>query len=185
MKILLILAVLLLGWQTGVCSDMSGLINKYAEMYNVDPQIVLAVVNVESRFHPGVVSADGSYGLMQLLPSTARVLGYQGPIKGLKNPETNIRLGVFYLSYLKDKFDSMCDVLDAYNRGWASVQKWPYKGDWHKHRYVGRILQYIDNIQDTDLKNCIDEHRNIRDQRYRKVAEPRPMLSYPDFDEVG
>ncbi len=55
-------------------------------------------MKVESNYNPAARGKDGEYGLMQVMPPTARLLGLKGPIETLAEPETNIRLGVRYLA---------------------------------------------------------------------------------------
>jgi hypothetical protein len=62
-----------------------------AEKRGLPPAIADAVMKVESNY-------NAEYGLMQVMPPTARMLGLQGPIETLAEPETNIRLGVRYLA---------------------------------------------------------------------------------------
>jgi hypothetical protein len=69
-----------------------------AEQYGLPPSLADAVMRVESNYNPSARGRDGEYGLMQVMPPTARMLGFTGPIEGLAEPETNIRLGVRYLA---------------------------------------------------------------------------------------
>jgi soluble lytic murein transglycosylase-like protein len=69
-----------------------------AEKRGLPPEIADAVMKVESNYNPTARGRDGEYGLMQVMPPTARMLGLQGPIETLADPETNIRLGVRYLA---------------------------------------------------------------------------------------
>lgn len=62
------------------------------------PEIAEAVMEVESGFNPGAIGGVGEIGLMQILPSTARMLGFSGTLAELAVPETNIRYGVTYLA---------------------------------------------------------------------------------------
>jgi Transglycosylase SLT domain len=62
------------------------------------PAMADAVMRVESNYNSAARGKDGEYGLMQVMPPTARMLGLQGPIETLAEPETNIRLGVKYLA---------------------------------------------------------------------------------------
>jgi soluble lytic murein transglycosylase-like protein len=61
-------------------------------------EIADAVMAVESGYNSGAIGSVGEIGLMQLLPSTARALGFEGRMEGLAVPETNIRYGVKYLA---------------------------------------------------------------------------------------
>jgi soluble lytic murein transglycosylase-like protein len=69
-----------------------------AEKLGLPASMADAVMRVESNYNPEARGKDGEYGLMQIMPPTARMLGLQGPIETLAEPETNIRLGVKYLA---------------------------------------------------------------------------------------
>ncbi|MGL4637857.1 MAG: lytic transglycosylase domain-containing protein [Beijerinckiaceae bacterium] len=69
-----------------------------AEKLGLPPAMADAVMRVESNYNPAARGKDGEYGLMQVMPPTARMLGLQGPIETLAEPEMNIRLGVKYLA---------------------------------------------------------------------------------------
>jgi soluble lytic murein transglycosylase len=90
--------------------------------YNLDYRLVLALIEVESNYKHKAISPDGSMGLMQLKPSTARVIAQEVdmPYNGssdLFDPRKNIRIGVYYLSKLIDDFKSIQKALYAYNVG--------------------------------------------------------------------
>lgn len=74
------------------------LIEKEAAHTGLAPEIAEAVMEVESGFNPAAVGSSGEIGLMQVMPSTARMMGLVGPISELERPETNIHYGVTYLS---------------------------------------------------------------------------------------
>jgi len=74
------------------------LIEKEAARAGLAPEIAEAVMGVESGFNPGAVGGVGEIGLMQILPSTARMLGFGGTLAELAVPETNIHYGVTYLA---------------------------------------------------------------------------------------
>lgn len=76
--------------------ELRRLINKYAAEYQVPVELVHRVITRESRHRPGARNGP-YYGLMQMLPSTARGMGYQGNAKGLLDAETNLKYGVKYL----------------------------------------------------------------------------------------
>lgn len=104
-----------------------GIIKKYCKEYNVEPSVALAVIRTESKFRPEAVSSAGARGLMQLMPSTAKWVAYRldceyGNDK-LFEPEYNIKIGIYYLGYLKTKFTGDY-VLAAYNAGEGNINKW-------------------------------------------------------------
>lgn len=75
---------------------LSGLITKYAAMYDVPEDLVHRVVQRESRYNPGAYSS-GNFGLMQIRHATARSMGFDGPASGLFDAETNLKYAVKYL----------------------------------------------------------------------------------------
>lgn len=74
------------------------LAEKEATQAGLAPAIAEAVMAVESGYNPDAVGSSGEIGLMQLMPGTARLLGFAGSNAELAVPETNIRLGVTYLA---------------------------------------------------------------------------------------
>ncbi len=101
----------------------------YAKEYGVDPYLVYGIIHTESRFREEVVSSAGATGLMQVTPSTGEFIAERlGLIsfepEMLKEPETNIRMGIYYISYLKDRFPRVETQLAAYNAGPNRVSKW-------------------------------------------------------------
>lgn len=104
-------------------------VEKYAEQYKVPKELIYAIIKTESDFESNAVSHAGAVGLMQLMPSTFKDITenflYENLDEGmLYDPETNIRYGVFYLSWLKTNFDNWDCVIAAYNGGIGNVQKW-------------------------------------------------------------
>lgn len=97
------------------------LIEEYARLHGVSPDLVRAVIQAESGFNPRAVSPKGAMGLMQLMPATARELGVANPFQ----PADNIRGGVTYLARLLARFDQNVELaLAAYNAGPASVERY-------------------------------------------------------------
>ncbi len=97
-------------------------INEHCDQYDLDPFLILAVIQVESNFSPRAVSNKGAIGLMQVTPSTAEYLAEKLGIsirgnKSLHDPFINVRLGIYYLSLLQDRFDNIEHALLAYNFG--------------------------------------------------------------------
>ncbi len=106
----------------GVASKTGGkysdIIARYAEDFGVPVQLAHAVVSVESNFRPDVRGSAGEVGLMQIKPATARMMGYSGSVKGLYDPETNIKYGMKYLAQAhKLGGGSTCGTILKYNAG--------------------------------------------------------------------
>jgi soluble lytic murein transglycosylase-like protein len=74
------------------------LIEIEARQRGLAPEIAEAVMAVESGYNPGAIGGAGEIGLMQILPSTARMLGFVGTLSDLAVPATNIHYGVIYLA---------------------------------------------------------------------------------------
>jgi soluble lytic murein transglycosylase-like protein len=111
----------------------------HAARHALDPDLVRAVIRVESGWNPRAVSRKGAMGLMQLMPATAAEYGVADPF----NPVDNIRAGVAYLRRLIDRFDGKTELaLAAYNAGPGAVEKYhrtvpPYR---ETQSYVRRIV---------------------------------------------
>lgn len=98
--------------------EVDRLVKETADRFRVDPQLVHAIIKVESDNDPNAVSRKGAMGLMQLIPATARRFGVDNPF----DPQQNIEGGVNYLKYLLDMFGGdLALSLAAYNAGEHSV----------------------------------------------------------------
>jgi soluble lytic murein transglycosylase len=101
-----------------------------ARAKNLDPYTVAGLIRQESVFNPRAVSAANAYGLMQLLPSTARLTAKRYgvdesvTVESLFDPRLNIRLGTSYLREQLDKYGRIEYVAAAYNAGPGRVVQW-------------------------------------------------------------
>ncbi len=94
------------------------LIRSAAERYSLDPELIRAIIKVESSFNPYAVSEKGAMGLMQLMPETAKEMEVEAPFQA----EENIMGGSRYLRKLLNIFDGDLRLgLAAYNAGPSRV----------------------------------------------------------------
>jgi soluble lytic murein transglycosylase-like protein len=157
------------------------LIRQHATEHRVRPDLVRAVIQVESAFNPRAVSPKGAMGLMQLMPATAKQFGVIDPF----NPAENIRAGVSYLRQLLDRYDHDEQLaLAAYNAGPGAVDKYgskvpPYK---ETQNYVLKITSMQGNVRSAP---------GARMYRVTEIVDGRPVVKYTntkpasgDFVEV-
>jgi hypothetical protein len=101
-------------------ANIDQLVEQTASRFQVDPELVRAIVRVESGYDPKAVSSKGAVGLMQLIPATAQRFGVANSF----DPKQNLEGGVNYLKYLLDLFGGDLSLsLAAYNAGEHSVQR--------------------------------------------------------------
>ncbi len=85
---------------------------------NLPADVAEAVMGVESGYDPSRIGADGEIGLMQVMPPTARMLGFSGSMAEFAAPEVNIRYGVMYLAQAWNKAGGdLCTALMKYRAG--------------------------------------------------------------------
>ena len=111
-------------------TEYQGFVTKYSTEYGVPENLVYAVMKTESGFDPAAVSEDEAVGLMQLTKATFedirdRLLNDRYMDAGMRyDPETNIKYGVKYLSYLHAKFGHWDTAIIAYFEGETRVSEW-------------------------------------------------------------
>lgn len=102
------------------------IIARYAASYGVPVSLAKAVISIESNYRPHMTGSAGEVGLMQIKPATARMLGYTGSVKGLYDPETNIKFGMKYLAMARDLGGgTTCGTILKYNAGHAATRMNP------------------------------------------------------------
>lgn len=110
-------------------NEYSVSIEKYSAEYNLNPNLVRAVIKTESSYNPMSVSNMGAYGLMQITDQTGYYIASNIGMGNfnqtmLYNPDVNIQMGCWYLRNLINEFDNVNTALAAYNAGRGNVVKW-------------------------------------------------------------
>jgi soluble lytic murein transglycosylase-like protein len=133
------------------------LVQEHAARQSLRPDLVRAVIQVESGFNPWARSPKGAMGLMQLMPATARELG----VRNAYDPEENIRGGTEYLRQLLDKYEGNEELaLAAYNAGAGAVDRYgrrvpPYRETKDYVRKVGSAAGTMAGPRRGDPKDII------------------------------
>jgi hypothetical protein len=152
------------------------LILEHSRDQGVRPELVKAVMQVESAFNPFARSPKGALGLMQLMPATIQRYLVKNPF----NPRENIRAGVAYLRHLLDRYENNEQLaLAAYNAGPGAVDKYgqsvpPYR---ETRNYVKQIRQM------TQAGDATTRPIAMRDSSIFKVTEVidgRAVVRYTD-----
>ena len=131
------------------------IVASFARTYGIDPFIVLSIIRQESMFDPDIVSVANARGLMQLmLPTAEKMAGAlkmeNVTVEGLNDPETNIRLGAYYLAGLiKGENGELPFALATYNAGPNPV------GRWKKRFPYDDISVFIERIPYSETRDYV------------------------------
>jgi soluble lytic murein transglycosylase len=112
----------------------SDIVRGHARNYDLNPALLAAVIEQESKFNADAKSSAGAIGLMQLQPATAKGIalrtgGTKFVLSDLYNPEINVRYGAWYLHHLLLKYRNEQLALAAYNAGQENVDRWRAEGE--------------------------------------------------------
>ena len=106
------------------------IVEKYARRYGLEKELIYAIIKQESKFDPDALSHANAYGLMQLMPFTAKDMASLAGVRLKANrflfePELNIHLGSLYVKQLSRMFrGDKKYMLAAYNAGPHRVKRW-------------------------------------------------------------
>ena len=125
---------------TTFAQNLNELIHQEAYKQQVSPQLIKAIVQVESSGRTYARSPKGALGLMQLMPATARKLGVDDPL----HPRQNLAGGIRYLKEMAYQFGDLDLALAAYNAGPQNVRKYkgvpPYQ---ETQKYIEKVRRYL------------------------------------------
>jgi soluble lytic murein transglycosylase len=146
-------------------------IEKRAAQSKLDPFLVAGLIRQESEFNPTARSRSNARGLMQLLPSTAKIVARKAPeararrysLGLLSQPQFNLLYGTMYLKSVIDRFNgSLEQAIASYNAGPNRVQQWLESGDY------AEPAEFVESIPFTETREYVQAVlRNA--QMYRKI----------------
>jgi hypothetical protein len=150
------------GWAESQPEPYAGEVARVARKYGLDPDLLFAVMRVESVYQRRIISHAGAIGLMQIMPRTGRLIAdklgrYESTTTDLLDPRTNLEYSAWYLSSLLERMDGRLPLaIASYNGGPHNVRKWIRSYGSHvpldafleripfteTKRYVRRVLGY-------------------------------------------
>ena len=127
----------------------TSIVRAHAANYDLNPALLAAVIEQESKFRADAKSSAGAIGLMQLLPATAEGIaihtgGSKFVVSDLYNPEINVRYGAWYLHHLMQKYGDERTALAAYNAGQQNVDGWRAQGEGIQ---FAETRSYVDKVE--------------------------------------
>lgn len=123
-------------------AEIENIITHASKTYDVDTDLIKAVVKAESDFDVDSTSSKGAMGLMQLMPETAKELG----VKNSYDPVENIMAGTRYLKSLLDRYDGNVTLaLAAYNWGMGNVERHPERLPRETQTYIASVNKFLRN----------------------------------------
>jgi soluble lytic murein transglycosylase-like protein len=153
--------------------EIERLVRELAPEFKLDPELVLAVIKVESNFNAKAQSPKQAQGLMQLIPATARRFGVSDPW----DPQQNLRGGMTYLRWLIDHFDGDVRLaLAGYNAGEGAVKRYggvpPYKETRNYVRKIAKVLGVSeDGLGAVGFRSAENRPAEERSAVFTKVRE--------------
>ena len=155
------------------------LIGRYAAQLNLDKSFVYGLIRQESRFMPKAISSANARGLMQVLPSTARIVARRHKFGRYKKsrlirPDTNIIIGTHYLAGLAERFDGDLVLMAAgYNAGPGRAKRW--LGGKGKGGIPARdMLAYVETIPLTETRLYV-KHLLANRVHYENIFGRSPL----------
>lgn len=150
------------GWAESHPQPYADEVARVARKYGLDPDLLFAVMRVESVYQRRIISHAGAIGLMQIMPRTGRLIAdklgqYHKTTTDLLDPRTNLEFSAWYLRSLIERMDGRLPLAIAgYNGGPHNVRKWIRNYGQHvpldafleripfreTRRYVRRVLGY-------------------------------------------
>ena len=166
-------------------TDYEEYVVKYSKKFEVDPVLVFSVIKVESNFKPDATSQVGARGLMQLMEDAYDWVKFRldddsESFDDMYDPETNIRYGTYYLSFLMERYDGSIDLTAAaYHCGMGQVDSWLEDGTISAENFDVKDIPE-ENDQTSHYVNKINDAYSV----YKKqLAENETDSLFEETDE--
>jgi len=158
----------------GIRTDYSHYVQKAAQKYEIEPELIHAVIRTESNGNYRAVSKKGAMGLMQLMPATANDMNVGNPF----NPEENIDGGTRYLRFLLEKFNGNVTLaVAAYNSGPTTVEKYGNVPPIAETRqYVNRVFTLYNGKRSYAVSDSAADYQDRPARIYKVVLEDGTIL---------
>ena len=141
-------------WQAAYALPYEASIRRWSAKERLDPMLVAGLIHQESAFNPEAHSNKNAFGLMQLLPETARRMAKQERVRygeaRLFDPDYNVRLGTAYFAGLEKQFGSVELALAAYNAGEDRVTLWT-TGQAYRE-----LAEFVDSVPFSETRQYIE-----------------------------
>lgn len=142
----------------------------------IEPALISAVINVESKFKENANSHKDARGLMQITPDTGKWIAEKMGIESftperLYEPELNIKMGSWYLKYLIDYYGNIDTALAAYNAGLGNVDNW-LKNE--KYSHDAKTLYHIPFSETKNYVKKVNENweKYKKAYRFNRIIDP-------------
>jgi len=154
------------------------LINQWAPQFDLDANLVRAIVAVESNYDQFAVSKKGAQGLMQLIPATSKRFG----VRDAFDPADNIRGGIRYLNFLMSYFQGNLEhVLAAYNAGEKTVVRYqgvpPYP---ETQKYIRKVTSLYHALTSATVPSPVRWQRGKF--RLKRVVLPNGSILFTNTE---
>lgn len=163
-----------------------------AMKYNVDPFLLVSIIENESGFDPSAESPKGARGLMQVMPTTAELIGFSRD--DMWDPRQNIRAGAKYIRLQLDRFKRLDLALAAYNAGPGMVLQ--FSDNWQYYwpetqEYVPKVMRRFESLTGKPLRARIaldyeerEPQIRVRRRHYSRHPEVAGIVGQRDKTSI-
>jgi soluble lytic murein transglycosylase-like protein len=137
-------------------AELAQIVHSESRALHLDPLYALALIKIESNFRANAVSKRGAIGLLQVRPGVARTVATTSTnrvrrAEHLRDPQTNVAVGLRYLRQLERQFADRATALAAYNLGPTSVRRRLERGAPIPRTYADRVLATYRALAETTI----------------------------------